>query len=240
MAGPETPRPRRRCRGAADGSRDRSTCPAACWSGSRPRRRHAATAPATSAVRSVLGLSFAQRGRSATPHSVASSTSAVAVGIVGEQVPAAVEVRTAEVHLHPDHRGRRLGEHSGGAGGSRRRSGPRWRPRCARRRCGAAWRDSCAEPGGDTGPLQADAVDHPRRRLMDPGTRGCPSHGSAERDFTTKAPSPARSRYADELRRPWPAVPDATITGLGRVIDPTETDRSTLMTRGECRRRLGP
>src|SRR5438270_10428982 len=54
---------------------------------------------------------------------------------------------------------------------------------------------------------------------------GLPAHGSAERDFTTTAPSPDRSTYSPSSV-PCPAVPDAVMTGLGNSTLPTVVDRS--------------
>src|SRR5581483_997845 len=58
-------------------------------------------------------------------------------------------------------------------------------------------------------------------------TRGAalPSHGAADNDLTTTAPSDARSKYAPSSA-PYPAVPDAVRIGLGRTTVPTRTDRS--------------
>ena len=56
---------------------------------------------------------------------------------------------------------------------------------------------------------------------------GFPGQGSAESDFTTTAPSAARSKYAASSA-PWPEVPDAVITGFGSSTEPIEVVRSTL------------
>ena len=64
-----------------------------------------------------------------------------------------------------------------------------------------------------------------------PCTRGLglPAHGSTESDFTTTAPSSDRSKYAANSA-PWPAVPDAVITGFGSVTEPICTDVSLMLT----------
>src|SRR5436190_18325090 len=51
---------------------------------------------------------------------------------------------------------------------------------------------------------------------------GFPAHGVADNDFTTTAPSLEKSRYRASSV-PRPAVPEASMTGLGRVTDPTWT-----------------
>src|SRR5205823_737751 len=65
---------------------------------------------------------------------------------------------------------------------------------------------------------------------------GLPAHGHAASDLTTTAPSPLKSpRSASSA--PWPAVPDAVNTGLGRTTVPTRVLRSTG---SDARRRLTP
>src|SRR2546421_4225862 len=52
-----------------------------------------------------------------------------------------------------------------------------------------------------------------------------PGQGSGASDFTTTAPISPRSKKAPSSA-PCPAVPDAVITGLGRLTDPTLAPRS--------------
>ena len=70
------------------------------------------------------------------------------------------------------------------------------------------------EPVLDAGSLQPDGVDHARSRRDARRGAGLPAHSNAASDFTTTAPSAARSRYGASSA-PWPAVPDASITGDG-------------------------
>ena len=150
----------------------------------------AATAPATSTIRSVLALSFAQRGRpqpavaaitsadssgswakiasrpSRFGHDRLTSTATTPAGAAASSsaAPAVVVDRAA-----PDRR------HDGGAR-SRSRSGSTW-----------------SSQYGDAGTLQADGVEHPLAVGCSRGA-GLPAHSKAASDLTTTAPSADRSR----------------------------------------------
>ncbi len=56
---------------------------------------------------------------------------------------------------------------------------------------------------------------------------GLPAHGSTDSDFTTTAPRPARSTCRASSS-PWPAVPDAVITGWRSATDPTVVAMSVM------------
>ena len=135
----------------------------------------------------------AARSWSRLGHDRLTSTATTSVGRLGQQLgrPAILVDGAA-----PD------AGHDGGPGGHQRRA--------ARRA------SQCSTPGS----LQADRVEHPRRRLVHPGRRGCRPRARP----TATSPPPPRARTGRRgaaSSAPWPAVPDAVITGLA---EPSTTD----------------
>ena len=127
----------------------------------------AAAAPATSTTRSVFADNFAHRGR---PHAaVASTTSRGGIGVVGEEVRAAIEVRARQVDLDRHDLGRAPGEGDRSAFVVLDMAAPdAGHHGCAGRDEG---RQLVITPCVDPGSLEADAVDHPGGRLADPKGR---------------------------------------------------------------------
>ena len=92
------------------------------------------------------------------------------LGVVGEDRAAALEVRARQVDLDGDDLGGRRGEQVGGRGGSRRPMRPQMLATTRRARCaagGQTWSSQC----GDARALQADGVEHPLRRRVQPRRR---------------------------------------------------------------------
>ena len=100
----------------------------------------------------------------------------------------------------------------GGPRGTPRRCGPRSTPRPrapGREQVG----ELVGEPGRDAGALQPDAVDHARRGLVDPG-RGIARPRLGRQRLHHDRAERARGRGRRPSSSPWPAVPDAVMTGL--------------------------
>ena len=168
-----------------------------------------------------MGLSLAHRGR---PHpSVARSTSVVA------SAEWANRSRPASVLGH-DRLTSTATTPSGAAASS---SAARRYSSTVRPQIDATTRAPVASSAGRSSASQA-ATPGPWRptELIIPAVVSCtrsggfPATGSACSDFTTTAPSAARSRYGASSA-PWPAVPEAVITGLGNLTEPTVTAMST-------------
>ena len=68
----------------------------------------------------------------------------------------------------------------------------------------------------------------PGGRGVQPRARGCPPTAYGASDLTTTAPRRGQVDGSRASSAPWPAVPDAVITGLGRATEPTVVVRSTV------------
>ena len=156
-----------------------------------------ATAEATSTRRSVLALNLAHRGR---PHpAVAAITAAEAVGVVGEDAAAPLEVRARQVDLDRHNPGRSSGEQVGGG----RELGHRSAPDAAHHgRLGAQeLRQVVIEPRWDTWALQSDGIDHPQRRGVHPrGGIAGPLEGGDRLGRRPLRSRPGRSRRRTRRR----------------------------------------
>ena len=143
--------------------------------------------------RSTLGLSLAHRGR---PHGRRWPPSPRAVASVewANMSPPRLEVGARQVHLDRHHLGRaRRPAASAAARVLVDRAAPDAAPPPAAPVASSAG-SSSASHAATPGPCRPDAVEHPGRASRAPAARGCPATGSADSDFTTTAPSAARSK----------------------------------------------
>ena len=188
-----------------------------------------AAAPAACARRAIdtmsvtCAVSFAHTGRSLRGDDRRDRVRRV-VGIVREQMRAAVEVRTAQVDLDRDDVGRRARELPRGLLDTPRPSVPRCSPRRAPAPA-AARAGRRASHASTPGPCRPTLLSMPAPASCSRGA-GLPAHGSAASDFTTTAPRRASGKYASSSA-PCPLVPDAVMIGFGSSTSPTRVLAST-------------
>ena len=151
----------------------------------------ARAAPATSATSATVGLSLAQRGSAGQDSPTAATTAAVAAGEWAN-----IRRRSSTFgQLTLTSRAAMPGTPASTAA-ALAKSATRWPQMLTTTRAPAAvssgrsWSIQASMPGA----LEPDAVDHPRRRLVQAGRRVAGPRAPRDRDLTTTAPSSASGK----------------------------------------------
>ena len=222
MAGPDRPPPRPPSTGRRVSTS--MAMPSTVFTSVTASAPASAAAAAMSARSAAFGLSLAQRGR---PHERSRRHGLRGrLRRVGEHAPAVLEVRAAHVHLDRHDAAGALAQQLGRGGELVDGAAPDAGHHPGPGALAAAGSSSC-QPGLDARALRARRSSASRAAVGCSRGAGLPAQANAAERLHHDRPEARRGRGSGPSSVPWPAVPDAVITGLGSSTDPILVGRST-------------